>query len=290
MLDCVLSSFSCNADLDGLRYAGRKCRELADETSVLCDVARAKGETVKSFSRDLQDSLQAFSGEIDASTFINIKELAQDDKARQTIAVATEIDDIALEMVMKCKQMTKAMTRGIDSLPDPVRDELEAEDTGADNDEITIKQKLDIDQDIEELETCTRSLNRMNVFTAATSGKDAFEGLASKEEVCQILFEKIKEVSASVASISQALSGNCCAMMTSGKEMFKCLRLSKLMTNAADSVQRLIKAIINFIKTAWSKVQGFTEEFVRTRNPGRFVNSRVEKFASANVLWNLLRA
>lgn len=288
-MDCFLSSFSCNADLDGLREAGSRCKQLADETSVLCDVARAKGDTVKSFTQDMKHSLEVFAGDIDASTFTDIKALIQDNKARQTIAVATEMDDIAFDMAMKSKEMTKAMTQGIESLPDPVREELEAEDTGAGDDEVAAKQLSDVDNDIEELDTCTKSLNRMSVFTAATSGKDAFSGLASKEKVCQILFEKIKEVSSSVARLSQALNGNCCAMLTSGNEMFKCLRLSKLMSKAANAAHRLIMAIINFIKTAWNKIEGFTEEFVTVKNPPSFVKSKAQNVASS-VMGSLLRA
>jgi len=275
MLSCLGRKVCFNADIDGLQSAGGDCSRLAGETSKLCERARIKGEAVSGLSQDIRDILQGFGEKIDASSFLKIKELVEDDKTKETMTLATDMDDMAKDCITKSKEMSAAMSRGVQSLPDPVKTEFEQE---TDREDSEVSELLDIDKDIKELETCTKSIRSMNVFDAARSGASACEGLANKGHLCGTIFDKIKDLAGTVARISEALmGGSCCAQIkaiaTEAKDMFKCIHPSGLITKAAEAVRRLIKAMITLIKTSWDKFQGFMEEFGAAKRIGRFVNS-----------------
>ena len=274
MLSCLGRTVCFNADIGGLQSAGSDCRRLAGETSELCERARNKGEAVSGLSQDVRDTLQGFGEKIDASSFLKIKELVEDDKTKETMTLASDMDDMAKECITKSKEMSNAMSQGVESLPDPVKSEIEQE---TDSEDSEIAEILHIDKDIEEVETCTKSIRSMNLFTAASSGKSAFDSLANKSQLCSTIFDKIKGLAQSVARISEALiSGSCCAQIraiaSEARDMFKCIHLSNLIAKAAEAVRRLIRAIINLIKTSWKKFQGFMKEFQAAKRIGRFVN------------------
>ena len=209
-------------------------------------------------------------------------------------ALADQMDDIATKCVQKSRHMTKALQRGVDSLPHPVQKELAKEDTNRKDDYDVAGMKTEIsrvDQDIVELDSCTRSLQKANLFTAASSGKAAFEGLESKQNLCGSLFTKIKLLSTSIMRMAQAFMGDSCcsqlwAFASEARNLFQCLRLSKLVTLAAKAARRLVTAIAQLFKTAWLKFKALLDEFeaakkIKNIGSGRFnVKGRLGNFVN----------
>jgi hypothetical protein len=106
----------------------------------------------------------------------------------------------------------------------------------------------------------------MNILMATTKGTRAFEGLVSKSGVCQAVFEKIKELCATVARVLQNfIMDGCCAQIQAGisslKESMRCLRLTNFIQALADAGRRMVEAFIGLIKVAWEKSGNFVEEF-----------------------------
>jgi hypothetical protein len=279
MLSCLDFPFFPSADLNGLQSAGNECRALAEQTSMLSATARNKGQSVVDYTREVRDTLKNFGTKMDASTFVSIKALIENNKMTEAKTAASEMNDIAMECVNKSKAMAAAMQKGVKSLPDPVKDDLE--DAKRDTDDEDVTEILDIHQDIQDLDNCTRDIKQMNLLSAARSGADAFLGLAEKQEACRNMFSKMKDLSASVVRLSEAfMEQNCCirmrAMPSQANDMLKCIRLSGLITKIAEAVRTLIKAILRFLGAAWEKIKGFLDEFQAAKKIKTFVANKLE--------------
>lgn len=283
LLPCLTASLCGGGefgDIEKFRDAGQECRSLAQETVELSDAARNKGATAVTCSRDLQETLESFGDDVGPNSFVHIQKLVQDDKAKQTLDVVGQMDGLAQECAGKASAMIDALNRSIESLPDIVKEELKEEEKSRSlgDDETEVTELIDVDRDVEDLETCTRSARSMNIFSASTKGRDTFDAVTEKEIKCQTIFGKIKELAAAVYRIASSLAGgNCCeqlkAMAMGAKEIFQCIRLSKLIQQAAAAVRKLIRAIIHFIKLSWGKFKDFIGEFDAAKKIGRFVSN-----------------
>lgn len=287
MLSCISSTLCCDANVDGLLEAANDSQRLAQETGEICNGIKDRGQNLLDVCSDIQGKLSRFGKKIDATTYKHIMELLESQsKMKETIEAAGEMDDMALECLGKSNEMTKAMEKGIESLPTPVKDEIMSEG----NDEEENKDRdtellADVNEDIKDLEDCTESIQNMNLFSAARSGSSAFEGLASKGELCQTIFDKVKELAGSVLDITGAFVGQTCcaqvqAVFTQGRDILSCLRMSTLMSKLAEAGDRLVKAIMNLLKIAEEKIMGFMEEFQAAKKIQHFVNDKLDPIKS----------
>lgn len=248
-------------------------KQLAEETIAICTDTQNKGRSVMNIAKETKSILSDLKG-ITPAKFMTIKNFVESGKKDEIISMVTGMDDLAVQCSSKAAGMHDAMQRGVDSLPDVVKDENNnAQEGDTDHEE----DALDFESDITELEECTENLKSMNLLSATTKGTSAFEGLISKSEVCQTVFEQIKELSASIARLSQTfMMDNCCAQIKAGmsslKEMMKCLRLTNIIQTLADAGRRMITAFINLIKVAWRKIGDFLEEFPAAKKIKTFVD------------------
>jgi phage-related protein len=273
LLSFICGSLCGDTDLEGLRSAGSDCHRLAAETVELSVSTKTKCQNVIDFAQDVKATLTGIGPKLAPSTYTTIMEYH--DKMTETMTLAREMDDMAQECVNKSSEMTQAMQRGVDSLPKATKSEMEDDKDSEDENDVKL---LDVDKDIEELEKCTSSLQNTNLFSAASSGTRAFQGLANKGELCKTMFERVEELSASIARITQAfMQQSCCAQMTAvlseAKNMLRCIRLSTLMQKIAEAARRLIQAIFNLLNMAWSKFKDFLDEFEAAKKIKNFVNS-----------------
>ena len=261
-------------ETEGLFTAGNEVTLLAEEMMQLSVTTQARGQNVVGFAQEIKAAFSGLDSQINASTFKTIMEVLDGDKMQDTIALAGEMDDLALECVDKSTKMTETMARGTASLPDSLKDEERASDRDGDEGD---QELADLDGDIAELEECTENLQNMNIFSAATKGTRAFEGLVNKGGVVQTTFERIKELCTVVARAAQNVaSETCCAQIQAGidsiKAMLQSVRLSNLIKKLAEAAKRLISAIKNLIQVAWEKFQGFSEEFQAAKKIKNWVN------------------
>jgi hypothetical protein len=259
-MPCVAAA---NTDLEGLMGASTDGKRLAEETIELCISTQNKGRSVLDFAQETQSSLRGLTS-VKPAKFMTIMKLLDDDKRKELLGMVTGMDDLAIECSSKATAMQGAMQRGINSLPDVVKENNGEE---VDTDHEAEEDVSDyFESDITDLEECTASLRTMNLLTATTKGTRAFESLVNKSGVCQTVFEKIKELCASVARLSQNfMMDGCCAQIQAGisslKEMMRCLRLTNIIQALADAGRRMIEAFIDLIKVAWEKFGNFVEEF-----------------------------
>lgn len=188
---------------------------------------------------------------------------------KDTIEVAREMEFMANDCVAKSRGMSETMERG---LPEWGKEEQAQQhgmsatrDLGGDagNDEELLQQ---YDSDIVEVNEWTDAICGTNLFTVVAKGKDAFGGLVGKVDICEHLFGKSKDLCTRVASLSQIVGAdaNCCAYVQAVdlvKDMLKVIDLSQLVTKLAEIARRLVEAVVDLMKAAWSKFSLFSGDF-----------------------------
>jgi hypothetical protein len=274
LTSCLGRGADDGTDLTEIFSAGTQASKLAEELMQLSSNTQTRSLNVVGFAGEIRETFAGLNIKMNASTFKAIIDVLNGDKMKDMIALASEMDDLALECVNKSIAMKETVTRGTSSLPRSFKDEPSGDDTYVDEGE---QELADLGRDIADLEECTSSLRTMNIFSAATKGTRAFDGLLSKKSVIETTFQRIKELCAIVARASQnMISETCCGQIQAGiyaiRAMFQSLRLSKLIEKLTEAGKRLLDAIKNLILVAWEKFQHFTEEFVAAKKIKNFVN------------------
>eukprot|EP00542_Grammatophora_oceanica_P017467 CAMPEP_0194029178 /NCGR_PEP_ID=MMETSP0009_2-20130614/2992_1 /TAXON_ID=210454 /ORGANISM="Grammatophora oceanica, Strain CCMP 410" /LENGTH=333 /DNA_ID=CAMNT_0038668783 /DNA_START=95 /DNA_END=1096 /DNA_ORIENTATION=- len=251
--------------ISGLLDAGSKCKTLAEETSAICEKTQQKGKNVMNLADNVKKALGGM-GTINPAAYKSILDLLDGDGSEQIMNQVDQMRGMADECVSKSNEMATTMKQGADSLPQWMKDEAadpKEDSDGADDDTVA----TEFENDITDIEDCSRALQQMNLLSAATEGKSAFEGLTSKKEAFQSLFNKVKQLCKSVGRISQGFlfEGNCCAQIKKSvqavREMLRCVKLSEMVQKLAVLGRRMVAAVVDLVKVAWKKFRSFTGEY-----------------------------
>jgi hypothetical protein len=275
MMSCM-PCVQAGPDLNALFTAGTEATELAEELMNLSTNTQTRGNDVVGFAQEIKATFSGLDSKMNAATFQAIREMLKGDKMKDAIALSREMDDLALECVSKSRAMVETVTRASQDLPASVKggggdmvSDAESEDEST--------ELRDLDRDIADLEACTSDLRTMDLFSAATRGTRAFDGLAKKGGMVQTTYERIKQLCAMVARASQNLASEaCCSQLQAGiesvKAMLKSVQLSNLINKLAEAAKRLINAIKNLVVLAWEKFQNFAEQFQAGKKIKNWVN------------------
>ena len=271
---CLGGGSSNGFDLNGAFTSGMEASKLAEELMELSSKTQTRSLSVVGVAGEIKETLGSISTKMNASTFKMITDILNGEKMKETIALATEMDDLAIECVTKSIKMKETVARGAASIPVALKEGICAGDTDAKEGEQELE---DLGRDISDLEECTSSLRSMNIFSASTKGVKAIDGITKKKSVIESTFQRIKDLCAIVARASQNLvSETCCGQIQAGIDtvnaLFKSVRLSNLIEKLAEAGKRLLDAVKNLILVAWEKFQGFTEEFQAAKKIKNFIN------------------
>lgn len=252
-----LNDIDLGDTVESFKVSGMECNQISKETSELCACTISKSAEMVAFGQDIQATLREFKqGEtMDASAFESIRDLVSGDKMKAATALAGEMDNLALTCVDKSIEMITSIERGVDSLPDVMKEGIDAAaKNGANEDDPELPS---VDKDIQELETCIEAIQQVNLFTAMDAGLNAFNGLTAKGEICTDMFATMKRFAENVTSITDAFMDlNVKTVLSKLKDMWRCLRLSDLMKSFAEEVGKLIKWIIKLFTDSSDKLSG----------------------------------
>ena len=256
-------------NINGIRNAGRDCHNNARETSELCVETVAKAREMVDFGLEIKASLTGMTagGSSDSNTVVQssaletIKDLIDGDKMKAAMALAGELDGLALKCVDRSVAMIDAMDEAVDALPDIVENRIEnkvekaAEKGRRDGD----PELPDIGPDVEELERCVAAVRDVKLVTAFDAGVNAFNGLTAKGEVCKEMFSAIKDFAVDIVEVSQAIMNFEITKMIGkmrdlAKDIWRCLRLGDLIKAFALAVKKLVNWIISLFKIANEKL------------------------------------
>lgn len=241
-------------DWDCIENAKNACvdtNQLAKDTCGSCVNTVAKSNEMLLFSMDIKATIEGFADGMDASDLKKLNELVTGDKMKAAMSLAGEMDDMALDCVGKAIEMTTKMQNAFGSLPSIVRDKIE--DVGNAGD--ANAEKADLEPDIAELTECIRAITELNLFTAMEAGMQAFNGLASKADVCKAMFERIKGFAEAVATMTDSIMNlDVKAVIDKVQDMCKCICMCDVMRQISEEVGKLIKFIINLFKETSEKL------------------------------------
>jgi hypothetical protein len=257
--------------LSALARVGPECAEAAQETSDAATEANTKGTLAFQFTQDVATLLEHFQRDegLGLDTFQQIKALVEDQKTRKALALAREMDDIAIKMSEKATHMTKTLQDAANEvMPENVRHEMEETDhntravgtennTSAQDDEASALMELlgHADADVEQVQTNTRDMEQMDLLSAGRSGPTAFRSVAEKENVAVKILQEIKSVSEAIVDTIAIGGGGgaepslCAQFMAAAAgtaALFKALRLSKLIERALETVRQLLESFMGF--------------------------------------------
>ena len=292
---CYRAVSTClQADLEGLQRAKRESSESATTLQTLTTKASQGSQSAVDYSKQVVETLKSFD-QVDISLFGEIQDLIQ--RGQREKQLYLQMDDMAQQTVQASQTLTASLQRGFDSLPQILREEYQDDDN--DNDDFTaersappksqdddkdddddasiLRQLLGhVDKDVTETKSMERGVQQVDIFTAASKGRDAFAGVIKKQDTCRQLFQHLQGLAARVKELTRSFAGdNCCeqvtAMMGSASALMDCLSFSKLIQKAADAARKLIQAVLAFVQAAWKKFSGFLDEFDAAKRLGRFV-------------------
>lgn len=308
-LKSILSLACCHQDAtQQLVSVARECYDLSESTTQLCTEAQTKNASMMSTSQDISTEMRGLKElELDANIFVKVKNLLENSKSAHLVSYLDDIGNVATQIHNKGETMSQSLHRGIESLPDDIKDsyadtdgdgtsyspmdgpggENRTQDRGLDDNTMGQEERdmlklLNIDQDVADLETtCSRSTGSsgggLDLFSASTTGSAIYDQAQTKGQVCQSLLNQMRTLCTTIAKLMKTLLvDNCCvqavAIATSIGNLFRCRNLVRLLIRAADAIKKLIHAIGKLAKQAWKKIQNFMNEFDAAKKIGRFVS------------------
>ncbi|KAL3939533.1 MAG: hypothetical protein SGBAC_005764 [Bacillariaceae sp.] len=242
-----------------IQERGTKCAQLATETVELCVTTQSKSTQMIAFGKDIQSSLEGFSGQaMDASALNRIKDLTDGAKLQEAKSLAQGLDTIALGCIDKSVQMIDLMEDSMDALPDSVEGMIDeyAKQLDKDGDMADTEMSLrGIDQDMEDVNSCIQAMSQLNLATALQIGLRAFEQLSAKAQTSRKLFSSIQGFSTSVRDITTDFSKlDVVSLYSKIKDILKCIRLSEVMRALAEATKKIIRVLIDLFQATASKI------------------------------------
>lgn len=279
MINCL--SPCADPEMSGLLMAGMQTTRLAEEMMELSIATQARGQKVVDLVHEIQGAFSGLNRKLNAASFQAVMNTLNGDKMKDTIALAGEMDDLALDCVNKSTQMKETMMQGTRSLQATAKGDDSAYDTDSEEGD---QELADLEADIIEIEQCNKDIHTMNLFSATTKGTRAFQALGDKGCVIQKTFGRIQELCASITMAAQTVvSENCCSQLKAGidtiKAMLKSVRLSNLVTKLTEAAKRLIYAMKSLVLVAFEKFQDFAEQFQAGRKIKNWVHGFKEQGA-----------
>lgn len=263
-------------DVKGIKAAGGAVYVASRETSDLCHDTIDKASEVVAFGLELKDTLDGLSadGTLDASKFEVIKDLVDGDRIRAATALAGELGGLALRCVDKSQDMMDAIEQGIDSLPDIIEDRIDDKlaSAAAKGGKESDPDLPDVEQHSRELQTLISDVEGVSLFTVMSAGKQAFDGLRSKGEVCQDMFATVRSFAEDVSSVSDAIQNftlDIKAFKTVKDLManaWRCLRLSSLIKAFSEGVEGIIQWIVSLFRKASEKLGSIWGALARAKD------------------------
>lgn len=255
----LVKAGKCYTTVSKLKDSGKECYTLASETSELCQTTQTRGQEMIDFGSEITSTLQGFSTtKMDVETLETIKDLMDGDRLRESMALAKDMDDIALKCVEKSVRMMTIMDETMETVPKPIQDIINKaagqDDTKSQQEQERTREVLStLDQDLDDIKTCIDSLKHLNIATALTVGTQAFEHLSAKAKLSYSMFTTMKGFSDEVQTYTRAISEgdvkDTFKLIADVKDMWHCLKLSNFMKQLAEAAGKLIKFMVDLFES-----------------------------------------
>jgi DNA replication initiation complex subunit (GINS family) len=254
----LVKNGKCYQTVTKLRETGTECYQLACDTTELCGTTQTRGNSMMEFGSDITETLRGFSTKMDVETLSTIKDLMDGDRLRQSMQLAQEMDDIALECVAKSMRMIEIMEETMDTVPGPLQNII-SKMAGKDDAETVQETERSmevlstLDKDLEDVSSCVGELQNLHISNALKVGLQAYENLHAKATLSRSMFDIMSGFATEVSTYTQAINdgdvGDMIKLAAKVKDMWHCLKLAGFMRALAEGVGKIIKVMIELFRS-----------------------------------------
>jgi hypothetical protein len=228
-----------------------KCLQPVQDAIKLCTKS-------KETSLRLIEKSQIVSRQLDAANgfdFQALFKLIKDGEIQETIDLATSIDDEIIEATNKCVEMVDNVNDGYRNLPDILTSGIDPVEAGRCIDDPDVP---DLDDDLLEFETTTRSLEGTDTMNTSKSAVRGFTDVSVKTEKCIQMITSFENFAMRCQQTIESFINewNLESATTKVIDMCRLITTGELMKRFADKINCLLKAMIAYMKSAFGKFTG----------------------------------
>lgn len=235
--DCMLES------VEIIQSAKAKCTEARDQSRSLFE---RSGSITKQLE-GLED--------VNAGTINSIRELGTE--IQQAVDLAQSMDDMVLDCSNQVVGMVDRVTTSFKELPPILTEGLDVVEAGKQEGD---PDPVQVEENIQTLEQAQRSMEEANILEATKSGVAGFRGVSEQVSTCTKLLERMdifsSDCDTTIASFIKAWD-----LEAAGKkitEMCRLVSLGELYRQFAEQIKKLIAAMVAFMKTAIDKLSNLS--------------------------------
>lgn len=192
-----------------------------------------------------------------------LRSLARDGEIQDTVDLATTIDDEVLDCVAQVLTMIQVVTDGFQKLPEMLTNDIdmkEAGTRGVDDDDEFFRSLPDIENDVLEFESRSRSIEDDDVLSASNASVRGFSDISSNTtEKCIQMINTLEAYAGKCdGTINSFMSvWDLDSVVTKIDEMCRIINLGELMKQIANRIQRLLQAMKKYMMAVIDKFTKF---------------------------------
>ena len=173
----------------------------------ICTTTTSKARLLVAVGVEMKEALDGFNDGIDLQDFAAVGTILTSDKMQNALALATEMDDLAIECARQSVTMIDTIDSGIQTLPDILEKRVDKrmENAKAKGSKEGDPEVPNLEDDVRALEDAAKSVRAANPMNAVDSFQKAFDGISMKGELCKTLFGHMKDFADDVAGVSEAI-------------------------------------------------------------------------------------
>ena len=239
----------------------KECHTSATRTVELCTETLKSGSSLVTCGETIASSLLA--GKMDPESFKVIADLIDGDMSKQARSLAVNMKDDSTECISLAVKMVDSLQKSVDALPNFMENFVEGEaekkllEEGLTNEERELADSKTTDSAERELKNCVTAIEELKLLTAIDAGRNAFDAIKGKSELCNRIFQMIKKFASDVVEISTAITnkdaGDVIKKIKDGS-ILRAIGLGKYIKQFASACKRIMDMIIALFHNAAEKL------------------------------------
>ena len=239
----------------------KECHTSAFRTVELCTETLKSGSSLVKCGETIASSL--LSGKMDPESFEVIADLIDGDMSKQARSLAVNMKDDSTECISLAVKMVDSLQKSVDALPNFMENFVEGEaekkllEEGLTHEERELAGGKITDSAERELKSCVTAIEELKLLTAIDAGRNAFDAIKGKSELCNRIFQMIKKFAGDVVEISTAITnkdaGDVIKKIKDGS-ILRAIGLGKYIKQFASACKRIMDMIISLFHGAAEKL------------------------------------
>ena len=238
------------------------CHASALRTVELCSSTLATGASLVACGESIRRSLMEGGG-LGPESFGVIADLIDGDKSREARSLAVAMEGRSKECISLSVEMVESLQRSVDALPgfaekfveDEAEKRLVAEGLADEERELADGSATDVAE--RELGACIDAIADLRLLTAIDAGRNAFESIKAKSELCNRIFRVMQKFASDVVEIAGAITGRDAREVirkVKDGSILRAIGLGRYIKQFASACKRIMDMVIELFRCAADKL------------------------------------